>query len=138
MSETTSPVSEVHSEAEPAYSKPDSFAVRGFQKGYDPRRNLAGRIQKQPTVLDETTALAHKAKNRRKIARAWVNTMAETGTAAGNRARADFSDRIYGLPKQTLVLEQGSDPLTALFTELAGQRQLASGEQDTTQDITQT
>ena len=134
MSDTISTEPAVHPEAEPAYSKPDSFAVRGFQKGYDPRRNLAGRIKKQPTVLDEAVQLAHKAKNRRKIARAWVDTMAETGTAAGNRARADFSDRIYGLPKQTLILEQGSDPLTALFSELAEHKQLPSGEQDITQD----
>ncbi len=70
-----------------------------------------GRIQKQPTVLDETMSLAHKAKHRRRIARAWVETMEETGTAPGNRARADFSDRAYGLPKQTLVVEQSDSPL---------------------------
>ncbi len=105
-------------------SEANRFRVRGFQPGYDPRRNTLGRIQKTPTVLDETVRLAHKAKQRKKIARAWVETMSETGTAAGNRARSDFSDRAYGLPKQTLVLEQGDSPLTALFAHLAEQQAL--------------
>ena len=86
--------------------------------------NPLGRIKKKPTVLDETVQLAHKAKNRRRIAHAWVNTMAEEGTAAGNRARADFSDRIYGLPKQTLVLEQGTDPLLLLLERMSERKQL--------------
>jgi hypothetical protein len=104
-----------------------SIAGGRFGKGYDPRRNTAGRIKKAPTVLDETVKLAHKAKERRRIARAWVDTMAEAGTAPGNRARADFSDRVYGLPKQTLVLERGADPLSELYAgidQAGGMRQL--------------
>ena len=104
-----------------------------FAPGHDPRRNTAGRIKKKPTVLDETVALAHKAKNRRRIARAWVETMAETGTAPGNRARADFSDRVYGLPKQTLVLEQADSPLLAFLQRQAPALPYVDGE---SRDIT--
>ena len=85
--------------------------------GHSP--NPLGTIKKAPTVLDETVKLAHKARERKRIARAWVDTMAEAGTAPGNRARADFSDRVYGLPKQTLVLEQGDSPLAALLADIA-------------------
>ncbi len=116
-------------------SSPDTFAVKGFQPGYDPRRNTAGRIKKKPTVLDETVKLAHKAKERRRIARAWVNTMAEEGTAPGNRARADFSDRVYGLPKQTLVLEQVDSPLLGFLMRHTAQLPYVDGE---SRDITTT
>ena len=37
--------------------------------------------------------------------------------AVGNRAFADVRDTVYGIPKQTLVLEQGDSPLLALFQQ---------------------
>lgn len=87
-----------------------STAGGRFAKGHDPRRNLAGRIKKAPTVLDETQKLAERAKNRRKIAQAWVATMATPHTAVGQRARADYRDTFHGVPKQTLVLDAGELP----------------------------
>ncbi len=107
--------------------------IRGSHGKWLPgtRPNPLGRGGKKPTVLDETVALAHKAKNRRRIARAWVETMAETGTAPGNRARADFSDRVYGLPKQTLVLEQADSPLLGFLMRHNAQLPYVEGESRT-------
>lgn len=105
--------------AVPENSTPNPFAVRGFQKGFDPRRNTAGRIKKQPTVLDELAKRAHQAKHRKKIAAAWVEAAEDPRSAVAQRAREALSDRLYGLPKATLVLEQADSPLAALLAGLA-------------------
>lgn len=39
--------------------------------------------------------------------------------AVGNRAFADVRDTVYGIPKQTLVLEQGASPLAAFLARRA-------------------
>ncbi len=90
-----------------------------------------GRPRKGRSILDSTQALAER--HWKDVAKAAVARL-ERDDAVGARAWSDYRDTYHGIPKQTLVLEQGSDPLTALFTELAERRQLASGEQDTTQD----
>lgn len=42
--------------------------------------------------------------------------------AVGNRAFADVRDTVYGIPKQTLVLEQGESVADALDQRLAARR----------------
>src|SRR3990167_11011691 len=79
--------------------------------------NPNGRIKAKPRVLDRTKELAERRAKR--IARAWVSTM-EQESAAGNRARADYRDTFHGVPKQTLVLQQGDDPLALLLPRLLG------------------
>lgn len=119
MADTDEAVSDLPLTAAPDNSTPDSFRVRGFQPGYDPRRNTAGRIKKKPTIMDELAKQAHQAKHRRKVAKAWIDTAEEPHTAAGQRAREALTDRLYGLPKQTLVLEQGESEYSALLRDLA-------------------
>lgn len=92
-----------------------SAAGGRFVKGHDPRRNLAGRIKKKPTVLDETQKLAER--KRKQLAAAHVNRMLKED-ATGNRAWADYRDTFHGVPKQTLVLEQGDAPADQLYTDL--------------------
>lgn len=102
--------------AAPENSSPNTFAVRGFQKGFDPRRNLAGRIAKKPTVLDETKKLAER--KRKQVAQAHVNRMMRED-ATGNRAWAEYRDTFYGMPKQTLVLEAGESGADSLDAAMA-------------------
>ncbi len=92
------------------------------------RPNPLGRIKKKPTVLDETLKLASQAKHRKQIARAWVQTMELPHTPAGNRARADYRDTFHGVPKQTLVLEQGESPLDVLLMRRAERSLIVEGQ----------
>lgn len=89
-----------------------------FVPGHDARRNVAGRIQKKPTVLDETRKLAER--KRKQVAQAHVNRMMRED-ATGNRAWAEYRDTFYGMPKQTLVLEQGESAGMAWLQQLAAQ-----------------
>lgn len=88
--------------AAPENSSPNTFAVRGFQRGFDPRRNTAGRIKKKPTVWDETVKLAER--KRKQVARAYVATM-EQETAAGVRQREVYLDRTEGTVAHRMVVE---------------------------------
>ena len=96
-----------------------SIAGGRFIKGDDPRRNTLGRIKKAPTVLSELEKQAHQAKHRRKIAAAWVQAAEDPHSAVAQRAREALTDRLYGLPKATLVLQQGESQADALDAELA-------------------
>ena len=78
-----------------------------------------GRIKKAPTVLSELEKQAHQAKHRRKIAAAWVQATEDPHSAVAQRAREALTDRLYGLPKATLVLQQGESQADALDAELA-------------------
>ena len=80
--------------------------------------NPHGRIRKKPTVWDETQRLATKAKERKAVARAHVNTM-KLEDAAGNRARADYHDRDIGKVVQGYVISVGETPADALYADLA-------------------
>ncbi len=101
-----------------------------FAPGYDPRRNYAGRPKKGESVPEQLKRTLERPKVARMVVNAVVERLARTD-AVGNRAFSDVRDTIYGVPKQTLVLQQGTDPLTALFTELADHRLLPEHTQDT-------
>ncbi len=101
-----------------------------FQPGYDPRRNYAGRPKKGESVPEQLKRTLERPKVARAVVNAVVNRLIRDD-AVGNRAFSDVRDTIYGVPKQTLVLQQGTDPLTALFTEIAERRQLPEHTQDT-------
>ena len=103
--------------AAPPNSSPATFAVKGFQPGFDPRRNVAGRIPKKPTVFEETQKLA--TRRRKRIARAWVDTMEGTDAAA-NRARADYNDRDIGTVAHRMIVAHGEVPADALYEEIRG------------------
>ena len=48
--------------------------------------------------------------------------------SVGNRAFADMRDTVYGVPKQTLVLQQGDDPLALLLPRLLNDAETVEGE----------
>ena len=73
-----------------------------------------GRPKKGTSVLDRTRQLAER--KAKKVAEAHVNRMLRED-ATGNRAWAEYRDTFYGMPKQTLVLEQGDSPLLALYQQ---------------------
>ena len=93
-----------------------------------------GRPRKGRSILDSTQEIAER--HWKAVAKAAVARL-ERDDAVGARAWSDYRDTYHGIPKQTLVLEAGQDPLTALFSELAEHKQLVSGEQDITQDTQQ-
>lgn len=96
----------------PDNSSPNPFAVRGFQKGHDPRRNAHGRPKKGASLPEK---LKHRVeKDADKVIEAVMKRLTRDD-AVGNRAFSDVRDTVYGLPKQTLVLEQGESPLAELL-----------------------
>lgn len=103
-------------------SSTNTDAVRAkpwqFAKGYDPRRNTAGRPKKGETLLAYTEKLVTKPRNMQAVAEAKLTRLLDTGSV-GNRAWSDYRDTYHGVPKQTLVLQQGEDPLAALYAEIA-------------------
>ena len=94
-----------------------STAGGRFATGFDPRRNVAGRIPKKPTVFEETQKLA--TRRRKRIAKAWVDTMEGTDAAA-NRARADYNDRDIGTVAHRMIVAHGEVPADALYEEIRG------------------
>ena len=87
-----------------------------------------GRPRKGKSILDTTQELAER--RWKAVAKAAVARL-EREDAVGARAWSDYRDTYHGIPKQTLILEQGADPLTALFSELAQHAQLPESTQDT-------
>lgn len=92
-----------------------------FAKG---NRYGHGRPRKGESAIETLKRAVEKPKTTEAIVVATINRMLRTDSV-GNRAFADVSDRIYGVPKQTLVLQQGSDPFADLMTEL---KQLAGAD----------
>ena len=76
-----------------------------------------GRIPKKPTVFEETQKLA--TRRRKRIAKAWVDTMEGTDAAA-NRARADYNDRDIGTVAHRMIVAHGEVPADALYEEIRG------------------
>jgi len=114
-------VDELPEDAAPENSSPDTLRVRGFVKGFDPRRNTAGRIAKRPTVWDETQKLASQAKHRRRIAAAAVATMEVPHSPSGVRERALYHDRDIGtvvLRHQVDIGESRADAADAYIMQL--------------------
>ncbi len=68
------------------------------------RANPHGRPRKGMSVLEQTRAEAER--KAKAVAKAHVARMLKED-ATGNRAWAEYRDTYYGMPKQTLVLEQG-------------------------------
>lgn len=89
-----------------------------FAPGYDPRRNLAGRPRKGESLPELLKRSIERPKTKAAVVSATVERLLRTD-AVGNRAFADVRDTVYGIPKQTLVLEQADSPLAALLTDLA-------------------
>jgi hypothetical protein len=77
-----------------------------------------GRPRKGESVIETLKRAVEKPKTTEAIVIATVQRMLRTDSV-GNRALADVSDRIYGVPKQTLVLQQGADPLAELYASIA-------------------
>ena len=94
-----------------------------FAPGYDPRRNYAGRPKKGESVPEQLKRTLERPKVARMVVNAVVERLARTD-AVGNRAFADVRDTVYGLPKQTLILEQSSDPLLLLLERMSERKQL--------------
>ena len=85
-----------------------------FVAGYDPRRNLIGRPKKGESMPELLKRAIERPKVTRLVVAAAVERLVRTD-AVGNRAFADVRDTVYGIPKQTLVLEQADSPLLALL-----------------------
>ncbi len=75
-----------------------------------------GRPRKGRSILDTTQELAER--RWKQVARAAVARL-ERDDAVGNRAWSDYRDTYHGVPKTTLVLQQGEDPLAALYARIA-------------------
>ena len=106
-------VSSTHTDTE----KPKRKAPRtAFSAGYDPRRNLAGRPKKGESLPELLKRSIERPHIKAAVVSATVERLMRTD-AVGNRAFADVRDTVYGIPKQTLVLEQGDSPLLALFQQ---------------------
>lgn len=75
-----------------------------------------GRPRKGRSILDTTQELAER--RWKQVARAAVARL-ERDDAVGNRAWSDYRDTFHGVPKQTLVLQQGADPLAELYASIA-------------------
>ena len=123
-------VSDLTETPTPAYSKPDSFAVRGFQKGHDPRRNTAGRPKKADTFAERYRRAVEK--DAKSIIKAHVTAAKGSGMVA-SKERALVFAYAMGRPVQPYVNVGGDDPLTALFTEIAERRQLPQTTTDNDQ-----
>ena len=88
-----------------------------FVKGHAPLAG-GGRPKKGESLLDYTRKLVEKAQNKQAVAEAHLDRLLDRGSV-GNRAFADHRDTYFGVPKQTLVLQQGADPLAELYAEIA-------------------
>lgn len=97
-----------------------------FAAGYDPRRNLAGRPKKGESVPELLRRTIERPRVSQAVVQATVERLMRTD-AVGNRAFADVRDTVYGVPKQTLQLEQADSPLLA-FLERRQQRLTVEGE----------
>ena len=75
-----------------------------------------GRPKKGERLLDYAQRLVEKAQNKQAVAEAHLDRLLRRD-AVGARAFADHRDTFFGIPKQTLVLEQGESPLLALFQQ---------------------
>ncbi len=99
--------------------KPKRKAPRSaFVRGYDPRRNLIGRPKKGESMPELLKRAIERPKVTRLVVAAAVERLVRTD-AVGNRAFADVRDTVYGIPKQTLVLEQADSPLLAFLMRQA-------------------
>lgn len=90
-----------------------------FLPGHAPKS--PGRPRKGRSILDSTQELAER--RWRKVAEAAVARL-ERDDAVGARAWSDYRDTYHGIPKQTLVLEQGesrADTLDGRLAQLLGQ-----------------
>ncbi len=120
---------------DPEDSKPDSPTVSGpFKPGYDPRRNSHGRPKKGESFAEKYRKQVEK--NAGKLVKAHIERAKGSGVVA-SREFALAAAYTMGRPVQPYLNVGGDDPLALLFTELADHKMLASGEQDTQQDITQ-
>jgi hypothetical protein len=113
MNVTDSPADETETTQD---SNADSAAVDSkpwqFKRGNDPRRNTAGRPRKRDSLLEVTRKKVESAAS--KVADAKLKRLLRDDSV-GNRAWAEYRDTYYGMPKQTLVLEQGESPMLALL-----------------------
>ncbi len=97
-------------------SKPASLSVRGFQKGFDPRRNVRGRPPKGESFAEKYMKALDKDADA--LIQAHIKRGKGDGTAA-ERAFTLAAAYKMGLPKQTFVIHDGDSPLAALFSTLA-------------------
>ncbi len=119
---------DLHSDAANVRSTPHPNAAHGFQPGFDPRRNLAGRLPKKRTVWDETQALASRRQNRKAIAAAAVETMKTPHSVAGSRERALFHDRDVGRVVEEFHITQDASPLDVLLMRRAERSLIVEGQ----------
>src|SRR3990167_2493587 len=84
-----------------------------------------GRPRKGESVLEQTHKVVESKAKR--AAQAKLKRMFRDD-AVGNRAWADYRDTFYGVPKQTLVVQQGDDPLAALLPSLLNDPDTVEGE----------
>ena len=78
----------------------------------------AGRPKKGERLLNYIERLVNKPTNTQRAAEAHLRRLLRED-AVGARALADHRDTFYGLPKQTLVLEQQDNPFFSLLAGLA-------------------
>lgn len=79
-----------------------------FRAGHDPRRNTNGRPKRGESLPEKLRTKVEKEAD--KIVEAVYQRLLRED-AVGNRAFADVRDTLYGIPKQTLIIEQPNDPL---------------------------
>lgn len=87
-----------------------------FQPG-DPRINRKGRPKRGESSFDYTKKLVEKREHKKLVAEAKLERLLRTDSV-GNRAWVDYRDTYYGIPKQTLVIQQGPDNLGELVAAL--------------------
>lgn len=77
-----------------------------------------GRPRKGESIPERLKRAIEQPKTTEAIVQATVARLLRED-AVGNRAFADVRDTVYGIPKQTLVLEHGESPADALDARLA-------------------
>ena len=98
---------------------PQRDSVTGrWVKGH-PATPGGGRPKRGERLLHYVDRLVEHPRNKVAVAEAHLARMVRTD-AVGARAFADHRDTFYGLPKQTLVLEQADNPFFALLASMQG------------------
>lgn len=87
------------------------------------RANPKGRPRKGESLPEKLRAATEKHAD--KIVAAALERVLRADSV-GNRAFADIRDTVYGVPKQTLIVQRDDDPALSLLADLLEQRQIAA------------